>query len=389
MNGFSMQLGHHAVDKRWRRFFARHSVRPRQIGLSALPGSWQAFLRPVTALPRAGKYADLLIQEQYIRINMKKTLVYTAAVAATLTCGASFAQSNVTMSGTLDIGVFRGYDDVGQVDGISRSNLAFSGSEDLGSGNAVTFKLSTRFTLSSGALEDPKSFWAGESTVGLKGSYGHVRFGRALTAMWNNDWAFDPWYNYDSIASPAWWLWHGNSPADANFSATGPSFARINNGVFYDSPSFGGVSLHASVGVNKKAADKQRNVSLAVKYGNGPLNLMASHEQTTQDNTVDFVAASYTVGPVTVMGAYDSERLANGGKNRSVTTSLRYTMGAITLNAGYGRQLDYDANFIGLGAIYALSKRTNVYVSVGNQGKGLWGRANSQAAYGAGVNHSF
>lgn len=320
---------------------------------------------------------------------MKKALVYTAAMTAALACGASFAQSNVTLSGTLDVGVYLGYDETTKVGGISRSNFAFSGTEDLGGGNAVTFKLSARFNMDTGTQEDSKTIWTGESTVGVKGPYGHVRLGRALTAMWQNDWAFDPWYNYDSIASPAWWLWHGNSAADANVSATDASFARLNNGVFYESPKMDGFSVHASLGMEKNVADKNRNVSLAVTYGNGPLNVMASHEKTTEALKVNFVAASYAVGPVTLMGAYDSEKLASGDKNRSVTTSLSYTTGAITLNAGYGRQLDYDANFVGLGVIYALSKRTKAYASVGNQGKGLWGRTSSQYAYGAGINHSF
>ena len=55
---------------------------------------------------------------------MKKALVYTAAMAAALACDASFAQSNVTLSGTLDVGVYRGYDETTKVGGIITSTTA-------------------------------------------------------------------------------------------------------------------------------------------------------------------------------------------------------------------------------------------------------------------------
>ena len=312
----------------------------------------------------------------------------TLAALATLSLPLH-AQSSVTLSGTLDVGIFHGDDDATRVGGISRSHFALTGTEDLGGGLAATLNLTSRFHIDTGTLDDSKALFGGESTVGLKGAFGHVRFGRALTSLRQEDWHFDPWYNYDTIASPAWWLWHASAAADPNFSATGVSFARLNNGVFYDSPSFGGVTTHLSYGVERLDGDKTHSVSGALLYNNGPIALMASMERTPVDNRVVFLAGKYATGPLELMAAYDRETLANGILNRSYTVAAKYAMGVWTLSIGYGRQQDYQANFFGVGAMYAFSKRTNVYLSAGNKGKNLWGRTNNRTAFGMGINHTF
>ncbi|MDH5858823.1 porin [Lampropedia aestuarii] len=318
----------------------------------------------------------------------------TASKIALLACvsvlaASAQAQSSVTLSGSLDIGVFKGYQGGTQVGGISRSMFAFSGVEDLGGGLSATFKLASRFKLQDGQIEDPKSYFGAESTVGLKGSFGHVRLGRAMTALWQNDWHFDPWYNYDGIASPAWYLWHGNSAADPNYSSDGVSFSRLNNGIYYEAPTIGGFTGYVSAGLQKQVDDKHRSLSVALRYAYDQLSLLAAMERTPEDKRVTFVAAKYAMGPWQVMAAYDHEKLPQGDKNRSYTLSGQYTVGSMSYKLGYGRQQDYKANFFGASAVHAFSKRTNVYLSVGNQGKNLWGRDSSKTAYGVGLAHSF
>ena len=330
---------------------------------------------------------------------MKKITRLNAALgmALALTGVAHAAEDSYKFSGTLDMGYYRDYDGKDKTGSISRSNVAFDGLKDLGNGMAGTIKLNTRFFLHDPASkqnlvnEDTKYLFAGEATAGLKGDFGHVRVGRATTAMWTNDWAFDAWYNYDSIASPAWWLWHGNSAADPNASAKNASFARLNNGVFYASPKFGGgFSVDASVGLQKQTLDKNNSTSVALKYGQGDLNAMVASEKTPAGNTVTFVGANYKMGAVTVMGGYDDEKIYGGGKNRSMTASARLAEGQMSYMVGFGRQLDYNnANFFSLGANYAYKPNTNIYVSYGNQAKGFWGNTSSKDALGVGVNYSF
>jgi predicted porin len=330
---------------------------------------------------------------------MKKLTRLNAALgmALAVTGVAHAAEDSYKFSGTLDMGYYRDYDDKNKTGSISRSNVAFDGLKNLGNGMAGTVKLNTRFFLRDPKTgdhlvnEDTKYMFAGEATVGLKGDFGHVRAGRALTALWQNDWAYDAWYNYDQIASPAWWMWHGNSAADANASSKNASFARLNNGVFYASPKFaGGFSVDASVGLKKQTGDKNNSTSVALKYGQGDVNAMLASEKTPTGNTVMFLGANYKMGAITVMGGYDNEKLASGGKNRSVTASARLTDGQMSYMVGFGRQLDYnDANFFSLGANYAYKPNTNLYVSYGKQAKGFWGSTAAKDSIGVGVNYSF
>jgi predicted porin len=328
---------------------------------------------------------------------MKNLTAYnvTLGIALALTGSAHAADDSYKFSGALDFGYYRDYDGENKAGSISRSNVAFDALKDIGNGMAGTVKLNTRFFLRNPNTkenlvnEDTKYLFAGEATAGLKGDFGHVRVGRAVTAMWQNDWAYDAWYNYDQIASPAWQLWHGNSPADPNASAKNASFARLNNGVFYASPKFGGFSVDASVGLRKQGTDKNNSTSIALKYEQGSFNAMLANEKTPAGNRDTFLAAKYKFGATTVMGAYDHEKLDNGTKNRSATVSAQLVDGNMTYLAGFGRQIDYHANFFSLGANYAYKPNTNIYISYGNQKKGLWGSTKNTDAIGVGINYSF
>lgn len=330
---------------------------------------------------------------------MKKINRLNAALgmALAVTGVAHAAEDSYKFSGTLDLGYYRDYDDKNKTGGISRSNVAFDGLKDLGNGMAGTVKLNTRFYLRNPNTgenlvnEDKQHMFAGEATAGLKGDFGHVRVGRALTALWQNDWAYDAWYNYDYIASPAWQMWHGNNAADPNAKPYGASWARLNNGLFYASPKFaGGFSVDASVGLKKQTGDKNNSTSVALKYEQGPLNAMLASEKNPMGATTNFIGTKYNFGTLSVMGAYDDNKEEGGFKNRSMAVSARLTDGKMSYMAGFGRQLDYNnANFFSLGANYAYKPNTNLYVSYGNKAKGFYGSNASADAIGVGVNYSF
>jgi predicted porin len=318
-------------------------------------------------------------------------------LSALLACTAQ-AQDSYKFSGTLDLGYYKDYDGEKKTGSISRSNVAFDANKDLGSGLSATGRINTRFFLRNPNTgenlvnEDPKYLGAGEATVGLKSNtWGQVRVGRALTALWNNDWAYDAWYNYDSIASPAWHLWHGNSAADPNASARNASFARLNNGVFYTSPTFGGgFSVDASFGTKTQDKDLNRSTSVALKYNQKDYGVMVAREKTPAGNTISFLSGKMNFGKLSVMAAYDDEKLVAGNKNRSYSASARYTDGAMSYMLGAGIQRDYDnAKFFSAGASYAFKPNMNLYVSYGNKGAGLWGSTSSANALGVGVSYSF
>src|SRR5256885_16510364 len=60
--------------------------------------------------------------------------------------------------------------------------------------------------------------------------------------MWSQEWQFDPWGNFNRIASPAWHMAHYLTPTDRASNNGSPEDGRVSNGVFHDSPKFGGFS---------------------------------------------------------------------------------------------------------------------------------------------------
>jgi predicted porin len=315
--------------------------------------------------------------------------------ALLLASATAHAQSSVNISGMIDIGVFRGFDEKKNVGTIQRSNLAFSGTEDLGDGLAATFRLSHRFDADTGAQEGAgsKPFWQGESTVGLKGKWGSVRLGRALDAVWANDWAYDPWYNFNRIASPAWQYWHFNYSSDRTSNNGSPEYGRLANGIFYDSPTFSGFTAHVSGSFEKSTATGAgtgNNTGVSLNYDQGPVSLMLAASKNSNDDTVTFLGASYTIGSLSLMGAYDRSKFEGAVDSiaKVYTLGAIYKFGLADVKAGYGH-LDVDgakSQFFGLGADYWLSKRTSLYASAGrNKPSG----GSSTSAYGVGVAHIF
>ncbi len=103
-----------------------------------------------------------------------------------------------------------------------------------------------------------------------------------------------------------------------------------------------------------------------------------------------FLGGKYTVGALSLMGAYDRSKFEGPVDSvaKVYTLGAVYRIGQTSLKASYG-SLDLDGRksaFIGLGGDYALSRRTSVYVSLGNNRPD---RAQKATAYGVGLAHMF
>lgn len=351
-------------------------------------------------------------------------------VAGLTLAGLAQAQSNVTISGTLDIGVSRKTGGTTHLGTLGRSNLAFSGTEDLGGGLAATFKLNTRFDVDTGELENSdaqRPYWKAESTVGLKGSFGAVRLGRALTPLWELSWAYDAWYNNDRIASPQWFAF----APDYLSNPQTREYSRLNNGIFYDTPTWHGFSAHVSAAVERADTDLTRGLSGAIRYRSGPLSAMVGVERNSQKDEVAFVGASYQALPqLQLMAGYSHVKLNREGeifsaawtnwagasqptdKRTALTLGGLYTMGASTFKLGYARDFQGSTdgfNYIGstfakagthysgpitqvsVGYAYALSKRTSLFADLSRT---QWKFTDDQGrrsamGYAVGVTHSF
>ena len=131
---------------------------------------------------------------------MKKTLVALAVLGSF--AGVASAATSVTLYGTVDGGYedwqFKnglkkhGIDQPGGFlknklvqGGTSENNSKFGikGQEDLGNGLAAIFTLEGRFGADDGDIASTDRFFHRESTVGLKGSFGEVKIGRAKSQM--------------------------------------------------------------------------------------------------------------------------------------------------------------------------------------------------------------
>ncbi len=319
-----------------------------------------------------------------------------APCAAALLLGlpsAASAQSQLQLSGFLDVGIYHGFDRATHVGTIQRSNVALSGSEDLGGGLKAGFRFSSRFEMGTGAIEGDgaKPFWHDESTVGLAGSWGSLRMGRALTALWAYDWEFDPWANFNRIASPAWYYWHALAPTDRVSNNGSAEYGRMNNGFFYDSPAFSGVTVHLSATPDRTMApgSQGRGYSAAMRYHAGPIAAMLAHERNGSGDRVTFLGGKYAAGAFAAMVALDYSHTGGGAASaRALTLGATYAVGVTTLKAGYGRQRTGGVThqFASLGADYALSKRSTAYVSLGHQKPS---GARSATAFGVGLSHAF
>ena len=112
---------------------------------------------------------------------MKKTLLAATLLAAT---SYATAASNVTVYGVLDAGVTvsKLHGDSTKVQ-MSNGNWmgnrwGIKGSEDLGNGNSVFFKLEQGFSLSNGNEAKAGKAFSREAALGVTGDWGTVAFGR-------------------------------------------------------------------------------------------------------------------------------------------------------------------------------------------------------------------
>jgi predicted porin len=325
---------------------------------------------------------------------MKKTLIALAAVAAT---SAAFAQSSVTVYGKVDIGISNAIGGATKAQtGLNEaagSRLGFRGTEDLGGGLKANFTLEHRFKPDTGMESNPGTFWQGRSIVGLSGGFGRVDMGRDYTAAFWPALAADV-FGFDGVAQ--------NTPA----IAAGTHSVRMANVINYTSPNLGGVTLRGSYAMKESAnANADDGVSFAVNYTTGGLSLDAAVERSllaaaggaTETSDWTGLGASYNFGV-----AKASILVTKGDRAAQPTAAtpvvkadtdgmilgLVVPMGALTLKASYATLEVNNTKTIsqlGLGARYALSKRTDVYGSYARNSKATV----DKTGFEIGLQHNF
>ena len=365
---------------------------------------------------------------------MKKTLVALAVLGSF--AGVASAATSVTLYGTVDAGYegwsygkdFSGYNSTfvqgsgagpvadsksGNSEG--NSKIGVKGQEDLGNGLAATFQLEGEINGDTGS----SNLFNKESTVGLKGAFGEVKFGRSKSQM--------------ELALGG--VVPGHRVADVDLYSVVSS--RHSNGLFYSYDN-AGFSFGADVTTKGGAlgddheGEKGQKVGWGVRAGyagnvGGNVTLLAraayqrdgvvllNDKQQYEAGGLLAAVIPYSNNALTVGVAYAEGRgdaadllSAKAGTNRIYADKARTWSGVIASTFGpndsayvkyqqrKGKLEDgsvaYNGNVWAIGYEHALSKRTSVYADVAYATiKDTGGEKNKGTAtgYSVGLSHSF
>ncbi len=321
------------------------------------------------------------------------------------------------------------------------NRIGFRGTEDLGGGMKANFVIENGINITNGQLFSTRAAAAGQQVdgygsasgnmptgayststsrqayVGASGGFGEVRLGYQYTALYTVSTLSG--YHVGS-EQPGGDLAHGTL-SNADFGGTRA------NGITYIAPKMGAVTVtlqkgaasgredvEATAPANLRATDKNNRWSLLANYAAGPLN--ASYARTSmkieqsaasnltgnatnifgslnataytattgaaknQSNTLDQLAASYTMGALKLVATIangkitDSATAANTSKTSAQQIGAEYTMGNVrpffTTGSGVVKNSagtkTFDADLTQFGVRYDLSKRTTAYAMSGS-----------------------
>ena len=309
---------------------------------------------------------------------MKKTLVALAALAA----ASAFAQSSVTLYGTVDATLQYGSGDVANKtalgnSGLNSSELGFKGVEDLGGGLKAGFILAAGVNNDNGtgASTNTNNQASGSSASGglvfnrrsylqLFGGFGEIRLGRDYTpAFW-----------LEAITDPMGINGVGTSRAFIGGAAyTGAVAVRASNSIGWLSPKMSGfgVWLQGYMGENLStaASNAGNGGSLLLSYGAGPLSLNLGYGSTTTgvgtDQQVTNFGGTYNFGAAAVNAYYQKNQATGMPDITGYLVGGSVPMGPGLIRGSYSRTDNNTAstNQFALGYVYNFSKMTQMYAT--------------------------
>jgi predicted porin len=354
---------------------------------------------------------------------MKKSAL-SLAVLATLAIGtAAHAQSNVQVYGLIDAGIEslnHANASQGSVvkvvsGGKNTSRWGLRGTEELGGGLKAVFGLEGGILLDTGNADG--ALFKRQAFVGLDGSFGRVVIGRSFTSTYDFVILFDP-LGYAPNYS---WATSSNATGPSKYGMT----TAFDNLVKY-SGSTGEFKYGATIGLGEQAgnAADSRKYALAGSWTHAGLGVMAAYEQVNgnplpltfkrDESSAYHLAADYKTGDLRFTAGMRGYQLVAGKAASADVRADTYWGGvsymvqpAITLtgavyhvdvkNVAAGQ--DADPTMYVLRSLYALSKRTDLYVAAAyakaknDKLVGLSrddaGFANSQTGLTVGLQHRF
>jgi len=336
---------------------------------------------------------------------MKKSLLALAVLTAV--SGAASAQSSVTLYGKVDLGLTM---DSGGAAGKSirldsgvtgGSRIGFKGVEDLGGGLKAAFQLETGYCADSAAgapnfCTGSNQFMGRQAHGDLTGAFGAISAGRQYSIGFNNLSTIDPF---------------GTGFAGQVNNIVDPSGIRLNNSVTYATPNMGGFVGSAEVAFGESTGNWQagRETGAGLTYASGPAYVGFSFYDLGNAAGNGASRKNYLLGGTYDFGVVKLHALVQKSTGPS-TLDVLDIMGGVTVPIAGGNLLasyihhndktvsDKDAQQLGVGYIYPLSKRTSVYTAFArilNQHGATFTVGNATAsgtgtkAFNLGVVHNF
>lgn len=324
---------------------------------------------------------------------MKSTIAAALAVLAI----PSFAQSNVTLYGVMDMFYqnANGVNSLSRVQsgGLAGSRFGLRGTEDLGGGLRANFTLEGGINADDGTSGQGGVLFGRQAHVGLSGAFGSVSLGRQYTTLYaaTNDHSIFT----SSNAGPTTALIGGfgggyelvrgasatAAPPQAGATGNGGP-VRVNNSIKYESPSLAGFKLGAVYGAGELAGATGDNKLMegSVRYTGHGFDVIGSYltdearggiGANSVDARIGTISGAYNLAPFRVVAGYinfDDKRVADLD-GEGAWLGVDYKTGKFTWKAQYvlsspKNATDADSKAFGVGVVYDLSGRTALYSSL-------------------------
>jgi len=303
---------------------------------------------------------------------MKKSLLALAVLTAVT--GAASAQSSVTLYGKVDLGlVLDSGSSAGKSIRISSgvtggSRIGFKGVEDLGGGMKAAFQLETGYCADSAAgapnfCTGSNQFMGRQAHGDLTGAFGAISAGRQYSLGFNNLSTIDPF---------------GTGFAGQVNNIVDPSGIRLNNSATYSTPNLGGFTASAEIAFGEQTGnwEANRETGAGLTYASGPAYVGFTFYDVGNSTGTGAARKNYLLGGTYDFGVVKVHALAQKSTGPASLDVLDFMAGVTVPVAGGSVMASYirhndrtladkDANQIGVGYLYPLSKRTAVYTAFG------------------------
>lgn len=314
-------------------------------------------------------------------------------LAGLLALGAApaLAQSQLSLSGIADAALRQvrneGRGSLSSV--VSGSNatsrIILRGSEDLGAGLSAAFHLEHGLLLDSGTPASSSLFWDRRATVSLAARrWGELRAGRDFVPSYSNWSRYDPFSYVGAAGANNFVSTTPQGPLRAAFGSGLNTTVRASNSLQWLLPAdLGGLEggLMLAAGEGGTAASGQHKVSGArLGYANKLFNVAAAYTRSKNDLTggdalEDWaLGGSYDFGPLRASLAWRQFKLGSAKQTNTLLGAwvplgpgqLKLSWNRVDLQGRVGSiAIDRnDADQLGLGYVYDLSKRSALYATV-------------------------